>query len=67
MSVVKAVFRFALLSISAAFPVVCIAQGSSAGAAAGVVLAPDGNPVTGAKIVLSALDAPTRTVTSAHD
>lgn len=67
MFVVKAVFRFALLSIWAAFPVVCIAQGSSAGAVAGVVLAPDGNPVAGATVALSTPDAPTRTVTSADD
>ncbi len=67
MSVVKAVFRFVLLSIWAALPLVCIAQGSNAGAVAGAVLGPNGNLVAGATIVLSAPDAPARTVTSAGD
>jgi len=67
MSVVKAVFRFVLSAIWAAFPAVCIAQGSNAGAIAGAVFAPDGNPVAGATVALSAPDAPVRIVTSADD
>lgn len=67
MSVVKAVFCFALLFIWAVFPVMCIAQGSSSGAVAGVVLAPDGSPVAGATIALSAPDVPAHIVTSTDD
>jgi hypothetical protein len=67
MSVIKAVFRFVLLAIWAVFPFVCIAQGTNAGGVAGVVLAPDGNPVAGATVALSAPDAPARIITSADD
>jgi Outer membrane receptor proteins, mostly Fe transport len=67
MSIVKAVFRFVPLAIWAVFPFVCIAQGSNAGAVAGVVLAPDGNPVAAATVTLSPPDAPARTITSADD
>jgi hypothetical protein len=67
MSVVKAVFRFVPLTFWAALPFVCIAQGTNARAVAGVVLAPDGNPVASATVALSALDAPTRLITSADD
>lgn len=67
MFVVKALFRFVLLAICAAFPAMCIAQGSNAGIIAGVVSAPDGNPVAGATVAVSAPDAPARIVTSADD
>jgi hypothetical protein len=67
MSVSKAVSRFVLLMIWAAFPFACIAQGSNTGVIAGVVLAPNGNPVAGATVALSAADAPARTITSADD
>jgi hypothetical protein len=67
MSVVKAGFRFVLLTIWAVFPFVCIAQGANPGAVAGVVLAPDGTPVAGATVALSAPDAPARIITSADD
>lgn len=67
MSVVKAVLRLGLLASWAAIPIVCTAQGNNEGTVAGVVLAPDGNPVAGAMIDLSAPDAPVRTLTSADD
>lgn len=67
MFVVKAVLRFVLLVICAVFPVACVAQGSNAGSIAGVVSAPDGNPVAGATVAVSAPDAPPRIVTSADD
>jgi hypothetical protein len=67
MSVVKAVFRFVLSAIWAVFPFVCIAQVTNAGAVAGVVLAPDGNPVAGVTVALSAPDAPAPIITSADD
>jgi hypothetical protein len=67
MSVVKAVFRCVLLAVGAVCPFVCIAQGTNAGAVAGVVLAPDGNPVAGATVALSAPDTPVRSTTSAGD
>jgi hypothetical protein len=49
-SVVKAVFCFVLLATCAAFPFVCIAQGTNAGAISGVVLGPDGEPLSGATV-----------------
>lgn len=67
MSVVKAVCRFVLLTIWAAFPIVCFAQGANAGSVAGIVLAPDGNPVAGATVALSAPDAPPHIITSVND
>ena len=67
MSVVEAVFRFVPLAIWSVFPFVCIAQGSNPGAVAGVVLAPDGNPVASATLDLFAPDAPARIITSADD
>ena len=67
MSVGRAVFHLVLLAIWAVFPFVCVAQGSNAGAVAGVVLAPDGGPVAGATIALFAPDTQTRTLTSAGD
>ena len=67
MSVVKAIFRFALLAICAVFPVVSFAQASNAGVVAGVIVGPDGSPVEGATVALSAPDAPVRTSTSADD
>ncbi|HEY1501209.1 MAG TPA: TonB-dependent receptor [Acidobacteriaceae bacterium] len=67
MSVVKAQFRFVLLALWAMFPFVSIAQGTNAGAVAGVVLSPDGNRVAGATVTLSAPDGPAHIVTSADD
>jgi len=67
MSVIKAAFCFVLLVIGAVFPVVCLAQASNAGAVAGVVVSPDGNPVAGATVALSPPDAPVRVVASADD
>jgi hypothetical protein len=67
MSIFKAVFRFVLLAIWVVFPFVCIAQGTNAGAVAGVVLAPDGSPVAGATVALSEPDALARHITSADD
>lgn len=67
MSVVKAVFRFALFVIWTMFPFVCIAQGSNAGVIAGVVLAPDGIPIISATVTLSAPDVSPRMTTSADD
>ena len=67
MSVVKVVFRFVLLATWAVTPIVAIAQGGNAGTVAGVVLAPDGNPVAGAPVAISAPDAPVRITTSADD
>ena len=67
MSVVKAVFCFLLLAICAAFPVVSFSQASNAGVVAGVIVGPDGSPVAGATVALSAFDAPVRTTTSADD
>jgi hypothetical protein len=66
-SIVKAVFRFVLLPMCAAFPFVCVAQGSNAGAIAGVVLSPDGKPISGASVTISAPDAPARSTTSSGD
>ena len=60
MSVIKVVFRFLFLSIWTVFPIVAIAQAGNAGTVAGVVLAPDGNPVAGVTVTLSAPDAPDR-------
>ncbi|HEV2417003.1 MAG TPA: TonB-dependent receptor [Terriglobia bacterium] len=67
MSVVKAVFCFLLLAICAALPVVSFAQANNAGVVAGVIVGPDGNPVAGATVALSAFDAPVHTATSADD
>lgn len=67
MSVVKVPFCSVLLAIFAAFPFVCIGQGPNAGAVAGVVLGPDGKPLSGATVSISAPDAPARTTTSAED
>ncbi|HZY72471.1 MAG TPA: carboxypeptidase regulatory-like domain-containing protein [Edaphobacter sp.] len=67
MSVVKAVFCFLLLAICVTFPVVSFAQASNAGVVAGVIVGPDGSPVAGATVALSAFDAPARTATSADD
>ncbi len=67
MSVVKAVFCFLLLAICAALPIVSFAQASNAGVVAGVIVGPDGSPVAGATVTLSAFDAPARTTTSADD
>lgn len=67
MSVAKAVFCFLLLAICAAFPVVSFAQASNAGVVAGVIVGPDGSPVAGATVALSAFDAPTHTTASADD
>jgi hypothetical protein len=67
MSVIKAVVLLVLLALWVVFPAVCIAQGTNAGAVAGVVLAPDGNPVAGAMVTLSLPDAPARITISAED
>lgn len=67
MSVVKAVFCFLLLAICAVLPVVSFAQASNTGVVAGVIVGPDGSPVAGATLALSAPDAPARTTTSADD
>lgn len=67
MSFVKAVFRFALPFILAVFSIMCIAQGNDAGTISGFILAPDGKPVAGASIALSATDGQTRTVISGDD
>lgn len=67
MSVVKVVFRSALLVACAAFPSISIAQGTNAGAIAGVVLAPDGKPLSATTVTISAPDAPARATTSADD
>jgi hypothetical protein len=66
-SVVKAVFRLVLLASCAAFPLLCVAQGTNAGAITGVVLSPDGKPISGAAVTISAPDAPARTTTSTED
>src|SRR6185312_4350945 len=67
MSVVKAVFHVVLLAICAALPAVSLAQTSNAGIVAGIIVGPDGSPVAGATVALSAFDAPARTTTSADD
>ncbi|GGG73200.1 TonB-dependent receptor [Edaphobacter dinghuensis] len=67
MSVVKAIFCFVLFAIGAVLPFVCVAQGGNAGAVTGVVLAPNGSPVAGATVTISAPDAPARIVKSADD
>jgi hypothetical protein len=57
MLVAKAVCRFVLLASWAVSPLFCIGQASNAGAVAGTVVAPDGNPIAGASVTLSAPDA----------
>lgn len=63
----KAVCRFVLLASWAMSPLFCRGQASNAGAIAGSVVAPDGSPVTGASVTLSAPDTPARTSASAND
>jgi carboxypeptidase family protein len=48
MSVAKAIFRFVLLTILAAFPFVCLAQGANGGKVVGVVQTPDDSALAGA-------------------
>lgn len=67
MLVRKTVCRFALLASWLALSFVCVAQTNNAGAIAGTVTAPDGNPVAGASVTVSAMDAPARNTTSASD
>lgn len=63
----KAVCSFVLLASWAMSPLFCLGQASNAGAIAGSVVAPDGSPVTGASVTLSAPDTPARTSASAND
>jgi hypothetical protein len=67
MLVAKAVCRFVLLASGAVSPFFCMGQTSTAGAVAGTVVAPDGNPIPGASVNLSAPGAQGRRNTSAND
>jgi Carboxypeptidase regulatory-like domain/TonB dependent receptor len=67
MLVAKAVCRFVLLASWAVSPLFCMGQTSNAGAVAGTIVAPDGNPIPGATVTLSAPGAQERSSTSAND
>lgn len=67
MPVSKVLHSFVLSVAWAISSIVCVAQLSSTGVVSGAVVAPDGNPVSGAVVTLSAVDGPTHTVSSAAD
>ena len=67
MFLVRAVRHFVLFTAYAVSALVSFAQGVNAGAIAGTIVAPDGNPIAGATVTLSAPDTPARTITSSED
>lgn len=67
MLVAKAVCRFVLLTSWAVSPLFCMGQTSNAGVVAGTVVAPDGHPIPGASVTLSAPDAQKRSSASTND
>jgi len=67
MFLVRAVRHFVLFTAYAVSPLVSFAQGVNAGAIAGTIVAPDGNPIAGTTVTLSAPDTPARTITSSED
>lgn len=67
MSASKILCSFVLSVVWAISSIVCVAQLSSTGTVSGTVIAPDGNPVSGAVVTLSGIEGPAHTVTSAQD
>ena len=67
MSVAKVACRFVLLASWSMSSLHCLGQMSNAGAVAGTIVAPDGNPITGASVTLSAPGAKERSTASATD
>jgi hypothetical protein len=67
MSVSKILSSFLFSFVWTMSSIVCGAQLSSTGVVSGTVVAPDGNPVSGAVVTLSGIDGPAHTVFSAGD